>query len=351
MMPRNQTKAKGPSHARVPRWVFATLGVIVLGVGLPLSVRAQTVAIIGTETGGVPAPDAGRVEESGVSGPKTASDPPSPLPSGKAVEPSGHLIRRKDWEARLKPVSPLPPAAEAPRWNITAAVGPPFGPGYYPSGWPYGPRVAPPWSYPGLAAGPYVGYPWGFPGYSARAGSFWSNGLSLYGPPVPVYGPIPGVFGNEDLVRQWRAVPNPGFPFGWVGIFAASPRVKNPTVRVWPALEAIGETTPGHSPSIAPSTPDAPLPGSTLPLPRPTSSAGCLTLSIRVPQPAAEVWINDYKTQQTGLERLFESPPLPEDRLYDYQVTVRWQQGGQWRQESRRVQGRPGEVLRVDFTR
>jgi uncharacterized protein (TIGR03000 family) len=69
-----------------------------------------------------------------------------------------------------------------------------------------------------------------------------------------------------------------------------------------------------------------------------------------VPQPAAEVWINDYKTQQTGLERLFESPPLPEDRLYDYQVTVRWQQWGQWRQEQRRVQGRPGEVLRVDFT-
>jgi uncharacterized protein (TIGR03000 family) len=69
-----------------------------------------------------------------------------------------------------------------------------------------------------------------------------------------------------------------------------------------------------------------------------------------VPQPAAEVWINDYKTQQTGLERLFESPPLPEDHVYDYQVTVRWQQGGQWRQEQRRVQGRPGEVLRVDFT-
>jgi len=350
MMLNNQSRAGGRNGGGARWWVIPILGVIVLGVGLPLSVYAQS-PVIGKGSGGVLPSDAGLVEGPTTAEPPGVAEPGSRPPSGPtAVQPSGHLIRRKDWEARFKPISPLPPATETPRWDIAVAVGPPFGPGYYPSGWPYGPRVAPPWSYPGLAAGPYVGYPWGFPGYSARAGSFWSNGLSLYGPPVPVYGPIPGVFGNEDLVRQWRAVPNPGFPFGWVGIFAASPRAKNPTVRVWPALEPIGEAPPGHSPSTTPSRPEPPTPGSTLPAPRLASAAGCLTLSIRVPQPAAEVWINDYKTQQTGLERLFESPPLPEDRLYDYQVTVRWQQWGQWRQEQRRVQGRPGEVLRVDFT-
>jgi uncharacterized protein (TIGR03000 family) len=318
------------------------LAVLVMGVCWPVSVQAQSDLTGRNEASGGTLPfGVGQTNSASESGTTQFSGPAT-----TTLQPSGHLIRRKDWEARLKPVSPLPAATDTPRWDITVAVGPSFGPGYFPSGWPYGPRVAPPWSYPGLGVGPYVGYPWGFPGYSARAGSFWSNGLSLYGPPVPVYGPIPGVFGNEDLVRQWRAVPNPGFPFGWVGIFAASPRSRNPSVRVWPAIEPIGE-------GISPTPPDAPDPASpapTLPTPRPATTNACLTLSIRVPQPTAEVWINDYKTQQTGLERMFESPPLPDNRLYDYRVTVRWQEGGQWRQVQRQVQGRRGEVLRLDFS-
>src|SRR5436309_1568281 len=78
--------------------------------------------------------------------------------------------------------------------------------GFGTHGYPYGPRVAPPWSYPGVYGGPFVGYAepltprlsvgagYGYPGfgyggfgypgywrYSGRAGSYWSNGLSLYG--------------------------------------------------------------------------------------------------------------------------------------------------------------------------
>src|SRR5581483_1078113 len=79
--------------------------------------------------------------------------------------------------------------------------------------------VGPGWGYPGLPGGPYVTYPWGpsfgWPGFIGATGSFWTNGLSLYGPPVPVYGPIPGVMGNDDLVRQWKQ--HPGiFQFGWI---------------------------------------------------------------------------------------------------------------------------------------
>src|SRR5262245_23832082 len=92
-------------------------------------------------------------------------------------------------------------------WVFGAAagpgVGPYFGPGYWCTGWPYGPRVAPPWGYPFLPDGPFVTYPPFIGPYSGRSGSTWSNGLSLYGPPVPTYGPIPGVFGNDDLRRQW----------------------------------------------------------------------------------------------------------------------------------------------------
>ena len=110
------------------------------------------------------------------------------------------------------------------------------------SGYPYGPLVAPAWGYYGLGGGPYIGYPWG---YSGAAGHFWTNGLHLYGPPVPVYGPVPGVFGNDDLVRRWHGWPSIGFPFGWFGLYAASPRPRPLTVSVHPTAESV-PIAPNH---------------------------------------------------------------------------------------------------------
>jgi uncharacterized protein (TIGR03000 family) len=226
-----------------------------------------------------------------------------------------------------------------PRCDVGVFAGPGFGPGYWPtygrgywhhSGWPYGPRVAPPWGYYGLAGGPFVTYPWGFPGYSARAGSSWSNGLSLYGPPVPTYGPIPGVFGANDLNRLWRDVPSPGIPFGWIGIYAASPRHRPLTVNVWPRAESV--------PLAAP------------PIADPAKVGGCLILSVKVPQPAAEVFVDGVKTVQTGTDRVFESPPLEAGKAFRYQVTARWVERGAVRESKRTVTGTPGEVVRVDFT-
>lgn len=211
-------------------------------------------------------------------------------------------------------------------------IAPPFGPGFYRTGWPYGPRTAPGWGYPGLYGGPWVGYPWGFPGYyGPRAGAFWSNGLSLYGPPVPTYGPTPGVFGNNDLNRQWRAVPSAGITYGWVGLYAASPRPRPLTVSVWPSAERV--SGPVVQPAVA-----APAQGS------------CLILSVKVPQPAAEVFVDGVRTSQTGTDRVFESPPLSEGQEFKYVVTVRWLERGATHEAKRTVTGTPGEVVRVDFT-
>ncbi|MBP3959727.1 TIGR03000 domain-containing protein [Gemmata sp. G18] len=226
-------------------------------------------------------------------------------------------------------------------------------------GYPYGPRVAPAWGYPGLYGGPFVGYPvplrsgyggfagygygssgfgYGYPGYygfgypgyfgyPGRVGSFWSNGLSLYGPPVPVYGPVPGVFGNNDLVRQWRATP--GFAgYGWVGIYAASPRPRHPNVSVWPTVEQFSS-----GPVAVPAA----------------KSGGCLILSVKVPQPSADVFVDGKKTAQTGTDRIFESPPLESGQAYKYTITARWLERGQTVEASREVTGTPGEVVRVDF--
>lgn len=216
-----------------------------------------------------------------------------------------------------------------PRVEIGAYAGAPFGPGFYHSGWPYGPRTAPGWGYPGLYGGPFVGYPWGYYGYGAASRSFWTNGLSLYGPPVPVYGPVPGVFGNNDLVRQWRQVPSPGIPFGWVGIYAASPRPRPLTVSVWPTVERVMPANP---------------------LPAPATGGGCLILSVKVPQPAAEVLVDGVKTSQTGTDRIFESPALGPGKEFRYEVTARWMERGALREEKRTAVGAPGEVVRLDFT-
>ncbi len=237
--------------------------------------------------------------------------------------------------------------------------------GYTHNGYPYGPRVAPGWGYPGLYGGPFVGYAgapfrsgfttydqlspnvgvytgfgypgfgsgypgFGYPGYfgySGRVGNQWSNGLSLYGPPVPVYGPIPGVFGNNDLVRNYRA--HPGIAgYGWVGIYAASPRPRPLTVSVHPTVERF-HTAPAEAVPAAP--------------------GGCLILSVKVPQPAAEVFVDGKKTAQTGTDRIFESPPLEAGKAFKYTVTARWVERGQLVESSREVSGTPGEVVRVDF--
>lgn len=190
--------------------------------------------------------------------------------------------------------------------------------------------VGPGWGYPGVPGGPYVTYPWGpsfgWPGFFGATGSFWTNGLSLYGPPVPVYGPIPGVMGNDDLVRQWKQ--HPGiFQFGWVGVYAASPRPKPATVNVWPRVEPLLADVPAGA----------------------GGAGSCLILSVKVPQPAAEVFVAGVKTAQTGTDRIFESPPLEAGKEYQYELTARWIERGVTVERTKVVTGKPGEVVRVDF--
>ena len=221
-----------------------------------------------------------------------------------------------------------------------ASAQPTVGHGHY----PYGPRVAPAWGYPGLDGGPFVGYPPpGTPGYPAfgyphgffgssggRIGAAGAHGLSLHHPPVPTYGPLPAVHGNDDLHRLWRSTLAPNFAgYGWVGIYAASPRPHPRTVSSWPVVAG------------SYSAPGAPV--------APANIGGCLILSVKVPQPAAEVLVDGKKTQQTGTDRIFESPPLEAGKGYAYTITARWIEGGRVVEVSKVASGTPGEVVRVDF--
>lgn len=259
--------------------------------------------------------------------------PPIPDTQPAPIDPATGqpLIRRPDWEAAT--TGPVMNSrgrhGRHGDWDVGVTAGP--GKAQWHSGWPYGPTIAPPWGYPFLGGGPFVGYPWGWPGYSARAGQNWSNGLSLYGPPVPVYGPVPGIFGNGDLVRQWHDVPSMGIGYGWFGVYAASPRPRPLTVSVWPTIESV-------------------QPAADQPVANPLAPGGVMIVSVKVPQPNAEIIVDGVKTSQTGTDRLFESPQLEMGKQFRYEITARWMEGGVVREKKMAAVGTAGEVVRVDFT-
>jgi len=247
------------------------------------------------------------------------------------------------------------------RWTLTAAIGligstafaqqPTVyggairGPLWSTPGW-YGPGPVSPrnypgnnldWQYYGVTGGPGLGYSgpyWpGFWSPPGAAGSFWTNGLSLYGPPVPTYTPTPGVFGAADSQKTFFRNPPPAngvfVGLGWGGYRSPSPRGVTPTVSVFP---------PGQSVTLIQAPPAATAEGQP-----------CLRVVVRVPDPNAEVWIDNKATVQRGSERLFESPPLVPGQSFRYELVAKWVVNGQEKAESRSVTGEPGQTVAVDF--
>jgi uncharacterized protein (TIGR03000 family) len=201
-----------------------------------------------------------------------------------------------------------------------------------------GSRILLPYTAPGFL---YGGYPYGYAAPIGPSGvgafgfyvprGFWPNGLSVYGPPVPVPGAIPGVFGNYDLTRNWQAVPFNGVgPYGAVGVFATFPRPRYLAAPSLPTVEGLP-------------------PGPAAPLPRGAKPGGCVYISVKVPQPTAEVFVNGKRTVQSGTDRIYQSPPLEAGETYKYVVTVRWVERGQIIEMSKDVSAAPGEVARVIF--
>lgn len=237
-------------------------------------------------------------------------------------------------------------------WNYPLASPPGwFGPG--PAGG-YGSPSTTDWQYYGVPNGPRVtagistfnrGYfgP-GYFGIPGAAGGFWTNGLSLYGPPIPTYAPTPGSFGNADLSRLYFVAPPPAYgsfvgigfggnrgvrpPLGWASDrFNPSPRDVPPTVSVNPPVQVI----PGPPVTT-------------------TDGAPCLRMQIVLADANADLWIEKTATAQRGTARLFESPALEAGKRYEYELIARWHEQGKERAETRRVSGTAGQSLRVDFT-
>ena len=196
------------------------------------------------------------------------------------------------------------------------------------------------WGYYNLPPGPYLtrDYPFaGWPGYRGAMGNLF---LHPHRPCVPVYGPVAPVAVNPDpphLPRKRLLGFGVGY-YGWVGPYRASPRPQPTTVSVWSPYDPRGWPAPKHGKHHAGEVVAEAAP-----------AGGCLRVTVAVPHPAAEVYVDGVKTAQTGTARVFESPELAAGGEYRYELVARWVEGGEPVVRKRVVSGKPGEVVRVDF--
>jgi len=70
-------------------------------------------------------------------------------------------------------------------------------------------------------------------------------------------------------------------------------------------------------------------------------------ITVRVPDPNAQVWFNDAPTTQRGTERMFHTPGL--QQAGSYTIRARWMDNGRMVDQQRQVQVQPGQNVTVDF--
>lgn len=166
--------------------------------------------------------------------------------------------------------------------------------------------------------GPAVGvYPLYYPG-------FYGNGMSMYGPPVPTFGPVPGTFGGADY-RVTQSAPFYGTSLGWFGSRSPSPR---PTPNF------------NYNPPAFPGANDPAAPG---------IDSTSMLVEVRVPIENAIVFVNGVPTKQSGNVRMFSSPPLKTDDTYQYEVRADWIIDGQKTSLTKTIKGKAGEHVVADF--
>jgi uncharacterized protein (TIGR03000 family) len=173
---------------------------------------------------------------------------------------------------------------------------------------------------PGGVYGSYwPGYLGVFPG---GYHGFYSNGFSAYGPPVPTYGSVPGVFGGAD--QRLSNFPNIYMQNGAdIGLGGSGAGGAGPRRRHWNGADA--STTP-------------------------TIASGQALIDVRLPAADAEVYFEGNNTRQTGARRMFQSPVVQIGTTYYYKIRAKWKQAdGTVADQERSVGVRANETTVVDF--
>ena len=151
--------------------------------------------------------------------------------------------------------------------------------------------------YPYYPYGGYLGY------YPSAIGSQWTNGASLYGPPVPTYGPVAGAFGGSDTRLNYTRLYDPR-PF--------NRRVPTADELVYPTFA---------------------------------------TVDLVLPTTDAKVTINEIELPETGAVRSFQAFNLQPGGTTRLTLRVRWTEAGRQRELGRDLDVRGGQRVRVDMTR
>lgn len=181
------------------------------------------------------------------------------------------------------------------------------------------------------AWGAGLGVGWGY-GYGRYWGvmpfyynGFYGNGMSMYGPPVPTNKPIPGVFGGADS-RFFDPIPPAYFYPGWVG-------------GGWVPL-----TKPATLPAAVVEAPaELPPPAEVLAHPAP------LEVEVRLPRDDARLFIDGTEAKSVGPVRKFATPPVGTATPYTYELRAEWAVDGRTTTHTKRVTGRAGEKVVVEF--
>jgi len=178
---------------------------------------------------------------------------------------------------------------------------------------------------------PGFGYPWGAFGYYPGAySSSWSNGFSLYGPPVPTYGIVPGAFGGADQrlgnfqYGNINIYNGAGIGLGASGAGGAGPRRRH--------YYTGGGAAAGQVPTS-------------------TAATGQAVIDVRVPVASAEVYFEGVNTRQQGEKRVFLSPALQTGQTFHYKVSAKWRDGEKAVEREKSVDIRAGDTVVVDFTK
>jgi uncharacterized protein (TIGR03000 family) len=169
---------------------------------------------------------------------------------------------------------------------------------------------------------PFGAYPYGYLGYFPGAySSSWSNGFSLYGPPVPTYGSVPGAFGGADqrLNTNIQIYNGASIGLGRSGSGGAGPRMRH-------FYAGAGSGMAVNAPAM-----------------------GQAAIEVRVPTENAEVFFENIPVQQQGRVRQFVSPSIQAGLTHYYKIRARWMADGQPQEQTRSVGVRANEKVIVDF--
>lgn len=207
---------------------------------------------------------------------------------------------------------------------------------------------------PSVVVGPrwggyWPGWGWGYWNGGVN-GSFYSNGLSLYGMPVPTDGVTPGFFGGSDLSRNYYNMP-PYIGLGWGGYRSPLPNVHGaardfPQVPLPPDYNGPRFATRDVKARFAATKAD-PAAESDRQMADIYKANYGIRLLVILPADDCAVYLQGQPMTGTGRERLFASPSLPAGSTYKYTVTAKIND----RTETKDVTGKPGETITADFTK